>query len=92
MIHHRSSRGPPSRLGQRDISATIIAGVSLNIKQAAPHEHTFVGGYTNGYIYYAPTTEQLRNPGSAQEDCDTLLAPEWQPIFEQKAVEILQRL
>ena len=29
---------------------------------------TFVAGYTNGYIYYAPTAEQLLNPGAAQED------------------------
>ena len=70
----------------------LTVQIGLNIKQASPHEHTFVAGYTNGYIYYAPTTEQLRNPGSAQEDCDTLLAPEWQPIFEQKAGEILRRL
>jgi len=70
----------------------LTVQIGLNIKGASPHEHTFVAGYTNGYIYYAPTTEQLQNPGNAQEDCDTLLAPEWQPIFEQKAAEILKRL
>jgi len=66
--------------------------IGLNIKANSPYEHTFVAGYTNGYIYYAPTTEQLQNPGNAQEDCDTLLAPEWQPIFERKAAEILRQL
>ncbi|NOY30328.1 MAG: hypothetical protein GXP28_09170 [Planctomycetes bacterium] len=70
----------------------LTVQIGLNIKEASPHEHTFVAGYTNGYIYYAPTTEQLQNPGNAQEDCDTLLAPEWQPIFEQKAAEILMGL
>ena len=70
----------------------LTVQIGMNIKEASPHEHTFVAGYTNGYIYYAPTTEQLRNPGNAQEDCDTLLAPEWQPIFERKAGEILERL
>ncbi|NOY42375.1 MAG: hypothetical protein GXP26_11130 [Planctomycetes bacterium] len=70
----------------------LTVQIGLNIKEASPYEHTFVAGYTNGYIYYAPTTEQLQNPGNAQEDCDTLLAPEWQPIFEQKATEILKGL
>jgi hypothetical protein len=55
-------------------------------------ELTFISGYTNGYIYYLPTAEQLRNPGHAQEDCDTLIAPEWQAIFEARALGILRRL
>jgi hypothetical protein len=66
--------------------------IGLNIKQASPHERTVVAGYTNGYLYYAPTAEQLGNPGAAQEDCDCLLAPAWQKIFEDKAAEILGRL
>ncbi len=70
----------------------LTVQIGLNIKKASPHEHTFVAGYTNGYIYYAPTTDQLQNHGHAQEDCDTLLAPQWQPIFEQKAAEILKGL
>jgi len=70
----------------------LTVQIGLNIKKAVPHEHTFVAGYTNGYIYYAPTAEQLENHGHAQEDCDTLLAPEWQPIFEHKAAEILKAL
>ncbi|MDX1968784.1 MAG: hypothetical protein SFV23_16540 [Planctomycetaceae bacterium] len=70
----------------------LTVRIGLNIKSAAPHEKTFVAGYTNGYIFYAPTTEQLLNPGGAQEDCDTLVAPDWQPIFETKAAEMLRRL
>ncbi len=66
--------------------------IGLNVKQMAPHQRTFVGGYTNGYIYYAPTAEQLRNVGGAQEDSDCLLAPEWQRIYEKKANEIIRRL
>ena len=50
--------------------------IGLNIKKRSPHQMTFVAGYTNGYIYYAPTEEQLRNTGCAQEDCDCLLAPD----------------
>jgi len=70
----------------------LTVRIGLNLKQASPHEHTFVAGYTNGYIYYAPTAEQLQNVGGAQEDSDCLLAPEWQKIFESKAIEMLNRL
>ena len=68
----------------------LTVQIGLNIKAASPHDTTFVAGYTNGYIYYAPTAEQLRNTGHAQEDCDTLLAPEWQAIFEAKVAELLK--
>jgi hypothetical protein len=39
-----------------------------------------------------PPRHQRRNTGYAQEDCDVLVAPEWQAIFETKAVEVLKRL
>jgi len=70
----------------------LTVQIGLNIKKASPHELTFVAGYTNGYIYYAPTAEQLKNMGGAQEDSDCLLAPEWQDLFEQKAAEMLKKL
>ena len=66
--------------------------IGLNIKERSPHPHTFVSGYTNGYIYYAPTAEQLANVGNAQEDSDCILAPEWQKLFEDKVAELLKRL
>jgi hypothetical protein len=66
--------------------------IGLNIKKTSPHELTFVAGCTNGYIYYAPTAEQLRNAGAAQEDSDCILAPEWQQIYEDKAAALLKRL
>ena len=70
----------------------LTVQIGLNIKQKSPHERTFVAGYTNGYIYYSPTAEQLRNVGGAQEDSDCILAPEWQALFETKAADILKRL
>jgi len=70
----------------------LTVEVGLNIKRAARLPHCFVAGYTNGYIYYAPTFEHRNNPGYAQEDCDTLVAPEWQKIFEAKSLEILKGL
>ena len=70
----------------------VTVPIGLNIKGAAKHEHSFVAGYSNGYIYYSPTAEQLKNRGGAQEDSDCLLAPEWQALFEAKAVEVLDKL
>lgn len=70
----------------------LTVQIGLNIKQKSPHPKTFVAGYTNGYIYYAPTAEQLLNVGGAQEDSDCILAPEWQALFEARAAEILKKL
>lgn len=70
----------------------LTVRIGLAIKKSSPHERTFVAGYTNGYIYYAPTAEQLTNAGAAQEDCDCVLAPAWQAIFEDKVADLLKRL
>jgi hypothetical protein len=70
----------------------LVVEIGLNLKQASPHKMTFIAGYTNGYIYYAPTAEQLQNVGGAQEDSDCILAPEWQAIFEAKALQMLGKL
>jgi hypothetical protein len=70
----------------------LTVRIGLNIKKRSPYEFTFVAGYTNGYIYYAPTTEQLRNVGGAQEDSDCILAPQWQKLYEDKAAEMLGKL
>ena len=70
----------------------LTVEIGLNVKKTSPHKHTFVAGYTNGYIWYTPTVEQRLNPGYAQEDCDTLVAPEWQKLFETKALEVLTNL
>jgi len=70
----------------------LTVRIGLGIKRRSPHKHTFVAGYTNGYIYYAPTAEQLRNLGAAQEDSECVLAPEWQKIFEAKVADLLKRI
>src|SRR5262249_11716769 len=59
----------------------LTVEIGLNIKKSAPHRPTFVAGYTNGYLYYTPTAKQLQNAGSAQEDSDCVLAPEWEKVF-----------
>ena len=68
----------------------IFAKVGLNIKQASPYEFTFVAGYTNGSVGYAPTHDAYS--GDAYEVSLSRLAPEWQKIFEDKAMEIIRRL
>ncbi|MFN7768203.1 MAG: hypothetical protein ACK5TO_07625 [Planctomycetaceae bacterium] len=70
----------------------LTVRIGLNLKERAKRKPVFVAGYTNGYIYYAPTAEQLLNVGNAQEDSDCILAPEWQAIFETKALEVLEKL
>jgi hypothetical protein len=70
----------------------LTVQIGLNVKKHRTDEYTFVAGYTNGYIYYAPTAEQLQNVGNAQEDSDCLLAPAWQSQFETKAAEMLKKL
>lgn len=66
--------------------------IGLDIKDRSPHELTFVAGCTNGYIYYAPTAAQLGNTGAAQEDCDCILAPEWQSLYEATVADLLNQL
>ena len=70
----------------------LTVEIGLAIKKRSPAPNTFVAGYTNGYIYYTPTSEQRNNTGYAQEDCDCLVAPGWQKIFEAKALEVLKKL
>ena len=70
----------------------LTVPVGLNIKRATKHPHAFVAGYTNGYVHYAPTAEQLKNIGGAQEDSDCMLAPEWQPLYEARAVNMIRQL
>jgi hypothetical protein len=66
--------------------------IGLNIKSQSPHQHTFIASMTNGYIYYCPTEEQLKNRGNAQEDTDCLVGEGWQKVFERDVGEILERL
>ncbi len=68
----------------------VSVEVGLNIKKMSPHKFTYPAGFTNGYIYYAPTVEQFN--GGAQEDCDCFIAPQWQELYEKKVQGILKKL
>ena len=64
--------------------------VGLNIKQQSPFEFTFLASYSNGSIGYAPTVDAYGR--DAYEDTLTRLAPEWQAIYEKKALEMIGKL
>ncbi len=70
----------------------LTVEIGLHLKKVSPHKHTFVSGYTNGYLYYTPTASQRRNTGYAQEDCDCLVAPDWEALFHSRALELLKNL
>lgn len=71
-------------------SGEVFSQIGLNIKKASPYEHTFVTGYTNGSVGYSPTRDAFS--GDAYEVSLSPLAPEWQKIFEEKALEILKKM
>jgi hypothetical protein len=71
-------------------SGEVFSKVGLNIKKVSPFEYTFVTGYTNGSVGYSPTPEAY--DGDAYEASLSTLAPEWQKIFEEKALEIIRKL
>ena len=70
----------------------LTVQIGLNIQRAIQRKGVFVSGYTNGYIYYCPTAEQLRNLGGAQEDSDCILDAAWQEKFETHALGVLRAL
>lgn len=67
-----------------------FAEIGLRIKNKSPFEHTYVAGYTNGHQGYGPTADAYES--QAYEDCLTPFGPEWQKIYEAKALEIIGRL
>lgn len=67
--------------------------IGLNIKEMSPYDFTYISAYTNGYIYYAPTDDQLKNNrGGAQEDSESVLGVGWQKKFEEQVYEILRQI
>jgi hypothetical protein len=67
-----------------------FAEVGLRIKERAPLEFTFLAGYSNGQLGYAPTADAYN--GKAYEDVLTPFAPAWQAIYEAKALDVLRQL
>lgn len=64
--------------------------IGLELKAKSPHPDTFFACYSNGYIFYSPTEDQLANSGAAQEDCDVMLGAGWQRLYERALAKHLE--
>ncbi|OFX33321.1 MAG: hypothetical protein A2W90_03665 [Bacteroidetes bacterium GWF2_42_66] len=64
--------------------------VGLKIKENSPYPNTFVAGYSNGYLHYAPTEKSYRQEGYEVMNC--ILAPQWQKIYQEKIMELIKQL
>ncbi len=67
-----------------------FAQVGLNIKGKSPDKYTFMAGFSNGYMNYAPTSNSYGEWGYEVMNC--IFAPEWQSIFEQEILHIIEQL
>jgi hypothetical protein len=68
----------------------MFAQIALNIKKNSPNKNTYIAGCSNGFIGYSPTADAYG--GGSYEITLTRLAPEWQKIYEDKAIEIINKL
>lgn len=70
----------------------LVVETGIAVRRAAGEGTTFVAGYTNGYLHYLPAPRQRANTGFAQEDCDCLVAAEWEALFTTAAAGLLRRV
>ena len=74
--------------------AEPFAEIGLRIKKQSPLPHTFVAGNSNGAMedggYYGVMSDAYDK--QAYEDSITQLAPQWQEIYERKALELIRRV
>jgi hypothetical protein len=68
----------------------LVLKCGCEFKNRSPYDFTFVAGYSNGYIHYAPTAVQFL--GGDYEDTNCLLGPDWQALYENKALKMLKAL
>jgi hypothetical protein len=67
-----------------------FAQVGLNIKERSPYQNTFLAGYSNGYIHYAPTANSYKEWGYEVMNC--ILDPGWQAIYENEIEKLINNL
>ncbi len=65
----------------------VLTEVALRIKAASPYRHTWIAGFSNGYMHYGAPAADYDKGGYEVTEC--FLAPEWQALFESKVQEIL---
>lgn len=64
--------------------------VGLKIKESSPFPNTFIAGYSNGYLHYAPTAGSYSQKGYEVMNC--ILAPEWQEVYQEKISALVKQL
>lgn len=64
--------------------------IGLAVKKNSPYLHTFLAGYTNGYLHYAPDAASYPREGYEVMNC--LLAPQWEEIYMKKIRELIKKL
>lgn len=70
--------------------AEVLTEVCLNVKNASPHEYTFMAAFSNGYTHYGAPVGDYEMRGYEVVEC--MLAPEWQQIYEEAAARVLAQL
>ena len=68
----------------------LFSEVGLRLKKQSPFPYTFIAAYSNGNIGYAPTADVYQS--EAYEDVLTRLDPQWQQLYETKALAIIRKL
>lgn len=67
----------------------VLAETGLKLKKSSPFPRTFVISNSNGYLHYAPPADYYSRGG--YESTESLLAPEWEKIFDEVVSRIFAR-
>lgn len=70
--------------------AETLVEVGLNIRKSSPYEKTYVISPSNGYMQYGAPEDYYDRGGYEVTEC--MLGFGWQKIFEEKAMDIINRL
>lgn len=67
-----------------------LVEIGLNIRKQSSYEKTFVISPTNGYFQYGAPKSYYDKGGYEVTEC--MLGSDWQELYEEKALEIINRL
>ena len=70
--------------------AEVLSEVGLRVRNASPHEFTFMVGFSNGYVHYgSPASDYAM---CAYETTECMLDAGWQQVYEEAAARVLAQL
>ena len=70
--------------------AEVLTEVGLRVRNASPHEFTFMVGFSNGYVHYgSPASDYAM---CAYETTECMLDAGWQQVYEEAAARVLAQL